>query len=129
MTALLKPIALVSMALLVACDQAEPVTQSSPKPEAHVALTARIEAAVATILPDITVRQYARHYIETADGHILGVYVRKCSKGTPICAEAKPVWTSKEQFPTVLDGGCDVINVEYDPEADTVLTAACNDDL
>jgi|UPI000836100F hypothetical protein len=117
------------MALLVACDQAEPVTQSSPKPESHVALTARIEAAVTTILPDITVRQYARHYIEKADGHILGVYVRKCREGTPVCAEAKPVWTSKEQFPTVLDGGCDAINVEYDPEADTVLTAACNDDL
>jgi hypothetical protein len=122
----LKFSALLPLALLAACDQPQPAPAPSPEPDARAALTRRIETAVARMLPDITVSQYARHYAMAEDGQIHGVYRRECGKDQAGCPEAKTVWTTPDMLPFVLDGGCGVVLVAYDPQTSTLINAACN---
>ncbi len=116
---------LMPIAVLAACAQAEGETPPAA-PEDQAALVAEIEKAVGTMLPEITVSQYARHYARGADGHVHAVYLRQCDGNWATCAGAEAIWTTPDALPITLDGGCGVVTVEYDPAASALVTATCN---
>ena len=119
----------VPIAMIVAVSACAPSgSEAPPAPAAdRTALAAEIEAAVGTMLPDIVVSQYARHYTTGADGHVHAVYLRECGEGWATCAEAKAIWTTPDKLPLIpLDGGCGIVRVEYDPAHNALVTATCN---
>ncbi|RZZ88322.1 hypothetical protein [Pseudoxanthomonas winnipegensis] len=64
---------------------------------------------------------YTRYYTLTADGMLVGVYVKDFDGG-----DRQAHLVSKREMPLILDGGCSVINVRYDPDANKVLRVFCN---
>ena len=120
---------LVPIAALAACagPEPEPKGEKPPAvPDEQAALVAEIEKAVSTMLPEITVSQYARHYTLGADGHVHAVYLRQCDGNWATCAGARAIWTTPDALPITLDGGYRVVRVEYDPASSALLTATCN---
>ena len=64
--------------------------------------------------------KYNRHYAVVVQGsirHILGVYIGD---------GGKLYVTTPEKLPRVLDGGCGVVNVEYDVTTNRFLSVTCN---
>lgn len=64
---------------------------------------------------------YTRYYTLTADGMLVGVYVKDFDGG-----DRQAHLVSKSEMPIFFDGGCHVINVQYDPDANKVLHVFCN---
>ena len=63
---------------------------------------------------------YNRHYavvVQDSSRHILGVHFDN---------GGKIVFTTPERLPRVLDGGCGVVNVEYDVTAKRFLAVTCD---
>ena len=116
---------LVPIAALAACAQAEGDPPPAV-PDKQAALVAEIEKAVGTMLPEITISQYSRHYALGADGHVHAIYERRCDGNWATCAGATAIWTTPDALPITLDGGCSVVRVEYDPAASALVTATCN---
>lgn len=70
----------------------------------------------------MTVGQYKRYYAVTfLQGRrtIKGLFVRDDEPGVyPVASDA--------EFPAILDGGCGVVHVLYDVEAERILELHCN---
>ena len=72
---------LMPIAVLAACAGPAPEPEGETPPavsDEQVALAAEIEKAVGTMLPEITISQYSRHYALGADGHVHAIYERRC---------------------------------------------------
>lgn len=106
-------------------SSSEPETDT-PAPDRRAALTKQIEQAVGAELLDIDIARYSRYYAATENGQIMAVYPRECGKDEAGCAEAQTVWTIPDKLPFVMDGGCGVLLVAYDPQTGTLINAACN---
>lgn len=120
---------MVPIAVLAACAGPAPEPEGETPPavsDEQVALAAEIEKAVGTMLPEITISQYSRHYALGADGHVHAIYERRCDGNWATCAGATAIWTTPDALPITLDGGCNVVRVEYDPAASALVTATCN---
>jgi hypothetical protein len=133
------------MFLLLACT-----TQEERQ---HAKLMDIIEARVK--LPDgaRTLSEYARHYAEDENGLIVGVFApgyrppaadEGCeellenmasrpvpceeSEGDRLMAGQRQWVGNTSTLPLIMDGGCEVITVIYDPKAGAVKSATCNGD-
>ena len=79
-----------------------------------------LEAAVVLPPGASPLSTYNRHYAAVGRGnsrHILGVYFDN---------GGKIFITTPEGLPRVLDGGCGVVNVEFDVTANRFLAVTCN---
>lgn len=106
------PIAL-PLALLAAAQ--------APLPEAESVMT-RIERAVAMPNGAGPLGVYGRYYTweSRADGvrKVLAVYVREASP--------QRHWVNQNELPLVMDGGCDIVTLTYDHDADRIERVECN---
>ncbi|HCH0556903.1 hypothetical protein [Pseudoxanthomonas winnipegensis] len=64
---------------------------------------------------------YTRYYKLTAEGVLVGVYIKGFDGG-----DRQAHLVSERELPLILDGGCNVIHVQYDPGANKVLRVFCN---
>ncbi|WJI15909.1 hypothetical protein MWN52_00930 [Pseudoxanthomonas winnipegensis] len=64
---------------------------------------------------------YTRYYTLTAEGMLVGIYVKDFDGG-----DRQAHLVSKREMPLILDGGCNVIHLRYDPGANKVLHVFCN---
>lgn len=94
---------------------------------------------------------YARYYAFEDDGLVKGIYVPGYHAPNPhdTCEElladfttravpcppeiggnrllaGQRAWVERTKLPLVLDGGCSVVTVIYDPKADRVESVTCN---
>lgn len=94
---------------------------AQPPPAAPTQAEIRtLEAAVVLPPGASPLSTYNRHYAAVVQGgsrHILGVYFDN---------GGKIFITTAERLPRVLDGGCGVVNVEYDVTANRFLAVTCN---
>lgn len=131
------------MSLLLAC--------TTPEERQHNKLMDVIEARVK--LPDGArpLSYYARHYAADDKGFVVGVYAPGYRARGPdeSCEELLENMTSRQvpceedkgdrllsgqrqwvgntdKLPLIMDGGCGVITVIYDPKAGVVKSATCN---
>lgn len=136
-------LALSVMSLLLAC--------ATPEERQHNKLMDVIEARVK--LPDGArpLSEYARHYAVDQKGLIVGVYAPGYRAPGPdeTCEELLEDMTSRQvpcveterdrllsgqrqwvgdtdKLPLIMDGGCGVITVIYDPKAGVVKSTNCN---
>lgn len=113
------------IASLASCSQPETDTPP-PALDRRAVMAKEIERAVGAKLLDIDIARYSRHYAATENGQIMAVYLRECGKEVAGCADAKTIWTTSDKLPFVMDGGCGVVMVAYDPQTGTLINAACN---
>ncbi|SEM20168.1 hypothetical protein SAMN05428989_3346 [Pseudoxanthomonas sp. GM95] len=64
---------------------------------------------------------YTRYYTLTNDGMLVGIYVKDFDGG-----DRQAHLASEREMPIFFDGGCSVIEVQYDPDANKVLRIRCN---
>jgi hypothetical protein len=85
-------------------------------------IMSRIESAVAMPTGAAPLGAYGRYYAleSRTDGvrKILAVFVREPSP--------QRHWVSQNELPLVLDGGCDIVTLTYDLDADRVERVECN---
>lgn len=88
------------------------------------ALMDRIEARVSMPPGASPLALYERYYAWEAreDGvrKVFGTYVRGQGTGRH--------WVNQNELPLVMDGGCDIITLTYDVDADRVERVECNGD-
>jgi hypothetical protein len=126
---------------------------ATPEQAERDRLIDRIEGRVK--LPDGArgLSSYARYYAIEGDGLVTGIYVPGYEAPDPddTCEElhadftttavecppemsdhrllaGQRAWVERTNLPFVLDGGCSVITVIYDPKADRIKSATCNGD-
>jgi hypothetical protein len=134
---------LAPMFALLAC--------TTPEERQHDKLMDLIESRVK--LPDGAgpLSEYARHYALDEKGFVVGVYApgNRAPNPDEICEELLEDLTTRkipcvgaetnrllagqrqwvdntDRLPLILDGGCSVITVVYDPKAGRVKSATCN---
>ena len=138
------PLAIVAVVLLAAC--ATPVQLERDR------LTDTIEARVKLPQGAGRLSDYARYYAFDEQGMVLGVYVpgyewpdtdATCGeiledlsirevpcpaepKGDNLLAGQRGWVDSKYKLPMVMDGGCSVVTVVYDPKSNRVKNVECN---
>lgn len=67
--------------------------------------------------------RYARYYTFD-DGRVIGTYVAS-GGGDPLIG--KRLWVSDKRYlPTLMDGGCVIVNVVYDPIGQKIEHTFCN---
>jgi hypothetical protein len=114
-------------------------------------LTDRIEDRVKLPAGAMRLSSYARYYAFDEHGLVTGIYVPGYQPPNPhdTCEElladftsravpcptkiddkrllaGQRAWVERDSLPLVLDGGCSVVTVIYDPRIDKVTSATCN---
>lgn len=108
----------LSMALLLGC---------SYQPFQSDALLDKIEQQV-TIPPyqsgDFTLAlgEYDRYYAYDNWGNVLGIYIASGSETRP----GSRKWVPLAELPIILDGGCGIVNIEFDLLSQKVVSTYCN---
>lgn len=124
---------------------------TAPEEHQHDQLMDRVESQVTLPQGAGRLSEYARHYALDDKGNVVGVYVagHQSSNSDETCeevlenfatrevpcaeSESAPLPVGRRQWvgdtdglPLVLDGGCSVITVSFDPKTDEVKSAICN---
>lgn len=88
----------------------------------QTALIAQVEASVSLPEGASAIESFSRSY--TSDqGMIVGIYLRPELAGQ----ESGSRWVaSREEMPMILDGGCAMVTVLYDPDAKQFVEVYCN---
>lgn len=93
----------------------------APLPEAEPMMD-RIEAAIAMPAGAGPLADYGRYYAleSRTDGvrKVVAVYVREPSP--------RRHWVDQNALPLVMDGGCDIVTLTYDFDADRIERVECN---
>lgn len=96
----------------------------APTPPGTDQIMDRIEAAVTMPAGASPLPVYDRYYAweERDDGvrKVLGTYVRG--------ERPQRHWVRQNDLPLVLDGGCDIVTLTYDVDADRIERVECNSD-
>ena len=104
-------------ALALGCTRATPDGVTSTE----------IERQFAAAHPDVPLDRVARFYARERDGSIRAIYLFANEGYDPIEGKAgQSTWTSPDDLPLVFDGGCSVINVNYDPVNRKLKSVYCN---
>jgi len=84
----------------------------------------RIEGLIVLPAEAAPLADYGRYYAWDSDSpdrrRVIGVYARL---DTAISGRH---WVAKSDLPSALDGGCGIITLVYDAEADRIESVACN---
>ena len=90
-------------------------------------LATRIERQVVASHPDVRLERYARFYAHGPNASIQAVYVYANVGYEPMYGRSgQTVWTTPAELPVISDGGCTVLNIEYDAVADALRSVRCN---
>lgn len=93
-----------------------------PAPSDPNAIMDRIEALISLPAGASPLPLYERFYAWEArdDGvrKVFGTYVRGGSPGRH--------WVNQNELPLVMDGGCDIVTLTYDVDADRIERVECN---
>ena len=93
-----------------------------PMPGDAEAIMDRIEARISLPAEASALPLYERFYAWEArdDGvrKVFGTYVRGQGGGRH--------WVTQNELPLVMDGGCDIVTLTYDVEADRIERVECN---
>lgn len=93
-----------------------------PMPSDTNAIMDRIEARISLPAGASPLPLYERFYAWEGrdDGvrKVFGTYVRGQGTGRH--------WVSQNELPLVMDGGCDIVTLTYDVEADRIERVECN---
>lgn len=103
---------LVLSALLVGCAQVEPRGERPTRAEVE-----KVERMLTLPAGTAPLGAYRRVYW-LDDGKITGLFTRWGEPGIEIVDAGRA--------PGLADGGCDVVNVVYEPSEDRVLQVSCN---
>ena len=115
-------LATIAAAALAACGQGESGFDSK-------AVAAEIEREVAARHPGAKPERHARFYARMADGSVRGIWAFANEGIDPIVGKAgEIVWTLPNDLPLINDGGCAVLNIEYDLERHSLRSFSCNGD-
>ena len=113
--------ALISVGLLIA----DPLLAADAPPDKSwlptVAVVAELEHGLSLPERAYALTKYTRYYTGVIrDGHrvVRGVFIGGASKVVIV--------ESERGLPGVMDGGCYVVNIDYDVEAHKVLQIFCN---
>jgi hypothetical protein len=118
---------LITAATLARPSEAAPrwADQSAlPAPRDAEAVMARIEAKTG-IPSGAPIASYDRFYAYAGDGGgkiVVAIYVRH-DPGGPGKGRR---WVAARDLPLIFDGGCSVVNLLFDLEADKVVKLSCN---
>lgn len=97
---------------------------TGPTPSEIQALMDRIEARISMPPGASPLALYERYYAWEAreDGvrKVFGTYVRGHGSGRH--------WVNQNELPLVMDGGCGIVTLTYDVDADRVERVECNGD-
>jgi hypothetical protein len=107
-------------ALIAACD----FSKSSDS-----VLASKIERQAIAAHPDFDVARYARFYSHGNAGFVSGIYLFANEGYEPYYGKTgHSYWVSSSDLPIVDDGGCSVINVNYNSLTKTLISFTCNGD-
>ncbi len=100
---------------------------AAPVPPGDDEIAAQVESAVLARHRDIPLQRYARFYAHLPDGRVRAVYVFS-NEGYPSTAgtPGEREWVDVARLPEIADGGCTVLNLEYDVRAGRLRSLDCN---
>jgi len=97
---------------------------AAQRPAEPAAIMDRIEATITMPPGASSMSLYGRYYAwESRDDgvrKVLGTYVRG--------ERPERHWVHQNELPLVLDGGCDIVTLTYDFDADRIERVECNGD-
>lgn len=103
------------------------VSACAPVGAGKQAVAREIERQVRSRHPDVPLERFARFYSFASDTVVRGVYVFANEGYEPIVGQVGEVkWTTLAGLPAISDGGCTVLNVEYDTAIGQLRTVECN---
>ncbi|HYD11443.1 MAG TPA: hypothetical protein VEC11_01200 [Allosphingosinicella sp.] len=134
----MKPFQLLALFLALGCAQAPaqdnqtvpqpaaPATQTSGAEAEQEAIMTRIEREIRLPAGAAPLASYARFYAwqEREDGRrkVIGVWLG-AGERTP-----GRRWATENEFPLILDGGCGLVTLSYDADAQRIEHVTCNGD-
>ncbi|AGK47507.1 hypothetical protein BTI_2233 [Burkholderia thailandensis MSMB121] len=115
-TRLLRIVVLASLSVGME-SRAQPIHEWTPT----ASLISKVESKI-SMPPGTLLNSYTRYYyglLQHRHRLLVGIFVRDGGTSTVHI-------TSQEKAPAIFEGGCDVVNLKYDVDADKVLAVFCN---